>query len=471
MRRTKIVCTIGPASSTPQILEDMIRAGMNIARFNFSHGTHEKHAELIRSVREVAGALNQPVALLQDLQGPKIRVGEFADRGILLKKGQRVTVTTRPVKGNDKVIPVNYPFLHEDVKPGDHLLLDDGLIDLRVEKVEGQDILCRVVVGGPLSSHKGVNLPGIPVRLSSLSEKDREDLRFGLEQGVDLVALSFVRTADDVRELRREMEKNGRQVPIVAKIEKPEAWRNINEIIEEADAIMVARGDLGVEMGPEKVPTIQKEIIARCIRARKPVITATQMLESMRNNPRPTRAEASDVANAIFDGTDAVMLSSETSIGNYPVESVRMMARIAKQAENYLLRRNKFRAEKLSSVQSFPDAISEAATHAALELRAKAIVAFTQSGFTARLISGYRPAVPIVAFTLTEEIRRQLLLCWGVQPEVIPVIQNIDEMIRRVSEELKKTGYAKPGDTIAVVAGAPIGVRGTTNMLTLHHIS
>jgi pyruvate kinase len=468
MRRTKIVCTLGPASSSPVIIESLIKAGMDMARLNFSHGSHEKHEAVIRHVREISNKIGRPVAILQDLQGPRIRVGEIGSHGILLKKGQQICVTTRDVIGNDTVVPVTYPNLHEDIKEGDHLLMDDGLLDLKVERVEEQDIHCKVLVGGPLSSHKGINLPGVQVRVSSLSEKDRADLRFGLEHGVDYVAISFVRTREDVEELRREIASLGANTPVIAKIEKPEATHNIDDIIEAADGIMVARGDLGVEMGPERVPIIQKEIIQKCIAASKPVITATQMLESMRHKPRPTRAEASDVANAIFDRTDAVMLSGETSVGNYPVESLRMMDRIAGWAERHVMKQPGFLNLRRSHDNSFPDAIGEAAFHTAQKLKAKAIVAFTRSGFTARMISKHRPESPVFAFTPDETVRRQLILSWGVVPLHIPLINTIDELIEKVDGNLRHEGFVRPGDIILIISGAPLYQQGTTNMLTLH---
>lgn len=470
MRRTKIVCTLGPSSSSPEIIRNLFKAGMDIARLNFSHSTHSKHGELLNRLRTISQDMNKPVAILQDLQGPKIRVGDFASQGILLKKGQTVTVTTRDVYGNDQTIPISYKNLHEDVKAGDHLLLDDGLLDLVAKKVEGQNIECEVVVGGLLSSQKGVNLPGVSVNVSSLSEKDRADLKFGLELGVDFVALSFVRTADDITELKDEIKSLGKSTPVIAKIEKPEAVDHISEIIDLADGAMVARGDLGVEIGPERVPIIQKDIINRCRHAGKPVITATQMLESMRNNPRPTRAEASDVANAIFDQSDAVMLSGETSSGNYPVESVRMMDRIIRWSEKHSLDKDTFFPMRKKYGDSFADAISESAFYSAYKLKAKAIVAFTQTGFTARNIAKRRPATIIFAMTPDDTVQRQLLLSWGVFPLRLPVINTIDEMIEKVDHQLCDIKHVHPGDIVLILAGAPIGEQGTTNMLTLHRI-
>ncbi len=470
MRRTKIVCTLGPSSSSTKILESLLKAGMDIARMNFSHGTHKKHAEVIKRLREISAKIGKPVAILQDLQGPKIRVGKFGSQGILLKKGQKITVTTRDVSGNDQTIPVTYATLHKDIKKGEHILLDDGLLDLLVENIAGQDIVCKVVVGGLLSSNKGINLPGVAVKVSSLSEKDRADLKIGLELGVDFIALSFVRSEEDIHELRREINKLGKSTPIIAKIEKPEAVDHILEIINTADGIMIARGDLGVEMGPERVPIIQKDIIHRCRESNKPVITATQMLESMRTNPRPTRAEASDVANAVFDNSDALMLSGETSAGNYPTESVRMMDRIIRWSEKHAIKQAGFAQFRQKYGDSFAEAISESAFFAAYKLKAKAIVAFTQTGFTARNIAKRRPETVIFAFTPDEVVQRQMLLFWGVIPIHLPLIHTIDEMIQKVDSKLCENKYVQPGDIILIIAGAPIGEQGSTNMLTLHRI-
>lgn len=470
MRRTKIICTLGPASSSSRMVGDLIRAGMNIARINLAHGNHDRHESVLKNLRDQSGKQEKPVAVLMDLQGPKIRVGGMGSHGILLKRGASVVVTTRNVVGDEGTIPVNYDKLHDEVKKGDRILMDDGLIELRVVEIQGQEIRCKVIVGGSLSSHKGVNLPGVKLGVSSLSQKDLEDLDFALRQEVDLIALSFVRSADDIRELREEILHRGSKQQIIAKIEKPEASERIDPIIDAADGIMIARGDLGVEMGPEQVPIIQKDIIRRAIAANKPVITATQMLESMTHNPRPTRAEVSDVANAIFDRCDAIMLSGETSIGNHPVEAMRMMDRIARRTEKHIFNDSNFFRRRKKTTSTFPDTISEAAFFAAQETRAKAIVAFTRSGFTARLISKYRPGAPIFAFTLDQVVLRQLLLSWGVIPLVIPVVQTIDDMIEQVDRRLLDEGYVARGDTILIIAGAPVGGSGDTNMMKLHRI-
>jgi len=470
MRRTKIVCTLGPASSSPGVIESMVRAGMNVARLNFSHGTHQDHARAIEAIREVSEKLKEPVAILQDLQGPRIRTGTLKGGSALLKKGQRFVLTTRKLEGDNRIVSTTYDGLARDVKPGDHILLDDGMIQLEVKQTDGVDVICEVIDGGTLGNHKGINLPGVEISVPALTEKDKEDLRFGVEQGVDYVALSFVRRAEDVIQLKEEIRRRGGDIPVIAKLEKPEAIERLEEILEVSDGVMVARGDLGVEMRPEKVPIVQKEIIHQGMQRGIPVITATQMLESMRYHPRPTRAEASDVANAIFDGTDAVMLSGETATGSYPVETVEMMARIIQEAEASLHLSEYPVERRFHEGLPFPDAISNAACHVARQLRAKAIVAFTQTGFTARLISKYRPQTPIIAFTPHETVRRRLCLLWGVTPKLMGIIENTDEMIRRVEEALLTGGLARKGDAIVILSGAPIGVKGTTNLMKLHRV-
>ncbi len=469
-KRTKIIATLGPASNSPEIIETLVKNGVDIFRLNFSHGTHDEHARLIEIVRGISAKLNHPIGILQDLQGPKIRVGEIAGGEISLKDGSRIVITTEPVAGTPERISTTYQELPRDVSKGNKILLDDGLLELRVLETSEREVICEIVHGGKLSSHKGINLPGIKLSTPSLTEKDKIDLKFGLKHGVDFVALSFVRHPMDVAELKKLIEDHGTDTPVVAKLEKPEALDNLEDILSIADAVMVARGDLGVELSPEKVPIAQKEIIRRSIEKGIPVITATQMLESMRFHPQPSRAEASDVANAIFDGTDAVMLSGETASGAYPVESVRVMVRIIQEAERHSRELDEGFLKSLHSVGTFPDTISEAACEAAMELGAKAIVAFTQSGFTARLISKYRPITPIVAFAHTEIVRTRLLLNWGVTTEVMENISSLDEMIRRVEESLLANGTVKKGDVIVILAGAPLGLKGTTNMMTLHRV-
>src|SRR3972149_1790795 len=421
IRNAKIVCTIGPASSSPKVIEKLIKAGMDVARLNFSHGTHDEHKKVIKSIRDTSRRLKKAVAILQDLQGPKIRTGLLKDGRVVLKSGNRFILTGRKLIGTSEIISTTYPAMYRDVKKGDRILLDDGLMSLKVHNVKGTDITCEVINGGVLTDHKGINLPGIKVGLSSITKKDIEDLYFGIGQCVDYVAISFVRTDKDVKSVKDIIKKGGVFIPVIAKLEKPEAIDNLEKIMDAADGLMVARGDLGVEMSPEAVPVIQKNIINMANRKEKPVITATQMLESMINNPRPTRAEASDVANAIFDGTDAIMLSGETASGAYPVESVKMMASIVCQAEN--------NSEEYGHVFSQPDdafqddafSITQAARELAHDRNVAGITVFTESGRTAILMSKSRPGVPIYAFTPNVETFRRLNILWGVTPFLVPL--------------------------------------------------
>jgi pyruvate kinase len=466
MRRTKIVCTIGPASSAPEMIRQLIQAGMDVARLNFSHGTHAEHGRVIAAIREIAGELGTPVAILQDLQGPKIRLGKFRGGRASLVAGAEFSLTTRSVEGTAELASCSYERLPQDVKPGDRILLVDGLIELAVLRVTADSVCCRVVSGGDIGDHRGINLPGVAVSASSVTVKDQEDLQFGIAQGVDAVAVSFIRGPEDVLEVKELINEYGGDVPVVAKLEKPEAITHLEAILAVTDGVMVARGDLGVELPLEEVPLVQKEIIRRARVLAKPVITATQMLESMVSNPRPTRAEASDVANAILDGTDAVMLSAETAAGKYPVETVRVMARIASQAETGL----PDLAATIERASTFPDVISEAACRAAAEIKARAIVAFTQSGFTARLLSKYRPEAPIIALSPCESVRRRLNLHWGVVPKTIRSIQNTDELVDEIEAVLLEERAVRVGDALVVVAGAPLFVRGTTNMIQLHRV-
>jgi pyruvate kinase len=467
MRRTKIVCTIGPASSSPEVLRQLIRAGMNVARLNFSHGTHEEHARVIVQIREIAAELGAPVAIMQDLQGPKIRLGKFRGGHAQLLQGAEFALTTRPVEGTAEIASTTYDRLPQDVKPGDRILLVDGLIELTVLQVTGDTVRCRVVSGGDIGDHRGINLPGVAVSASSITDKDRDDLRFGISQGVDAVAVSFIRGPEDVLDVKELInEVGGGDVPVVAKLEKPEAVERLDAILDVADGVMVARGDLGVELPLEEVPLVQKAIIRKARKRALPVITATQMLESMVGSPRPTRAEASDVANAILDGTDAVMLSAETAVGKYPVETVQVMARIAVQAETAM----PDLAATSERASTFPEVISEAACRAAGELKARAIVAFTQSGSTARLLSKYRPAAPVFAFSPSEVVRRRLNLHWGVMPKTIRAVQNTDELVGEIELLLLRDGTVHVGDALVIVAGAPLFVRGATNMIQLHRV-
>jgi pyruvate kinase len=468
-RRAKIVCTIGPASQAPAQLRRLIEAGMDVARLNFSHGAAADHAAVIASVRALAAELMRPVAVLQDLQGPKIRLGKLHGGQAVLSPGQAFVLQPGLGEGDSEQADLSYSELAGDVRVGDTVLLSDGLLRLEVTAVVGNRVECRVLDGGVLRERAGINLPGAALRLPSLTAKDRADLAFGVAQGVDYVALSFVRRAADVVELKDLLAAAGARVPVIAKLEKPQAIEALDEILEVADGVMVARGDLGVELSPERVPFIQKTIIQRAAQAHVPVITATQMLESMIGNPRPTRAEASDVANAVFDGTDAVMLSGETSIGAYPVETVQMMDRLVREAETHLVfRAARRRRSGDNPCPGFADVVAEAATYAAGSLGAAAIVAFTQSGFTARLISKHRPTTPIIAFTPALEVYRRLALLWGVSPRLVAPGRDADELVAAADAQLLSEGVVARGDSLVFLSGRPAGVPGTTNQLRLH---
>jgi len=471
-QRAKIVCTLGPATDHPERLAGLLDAGMDVVRLNFSHGTPAEHAQRLRLVRRLARERGKTLAILQDLQGPKIRIGRL-ERGepVELRAGARVTLTTRPVMGNAQRISTSFRSLPREVKPGSRILLSDGLIELRVEQVKDRDVVCQVVEGGELGEHKGINLPGLPLKISALTAKDRDDLEFGIQHGVDYVALSFVRRPEDVLQLKRLLARAGRDIPVVAKLEKPEAIDRLDEILQIADAVMVARGDLGVELPPETVPVIQKRVIARANALKVPVIVATQMLESMTEHSRPTRAEASDVANAIFDGADALMLSAETATGQYPEEAVRMMARIIAAAEAspryaWYTRRRRSADETLGVAE----AVCESVAHMAEELNLKAIAVFTQSGSSARLVSKSRPRAPVFAFSPLPQILRRTALYWGVIPVGMPHVQSTDRMVEGAARLLRARDAVEPGDLIAVVAGTPIARRGTTNLLKVHRI-
>jgi pyruvate kinase len=469
--RTKIVCTIGPASGSSKILEKMANAGMNVARLNFSHGTHDEHLKYIKRIRAVSEKLEKPIAILQDLPGPRIRVGRLNGRVLALKKGTNIILTTQTEKHNSTHIPVNYKNIVKEVKRGDVIFLSDGTIKLKVLDVTGSEVVCHVLTGGNLVSGKGVNIPGRQLDISLFTEEDIRHLNFGLKQDVDFVALSFVRSKNDIEYVRNLISDAGASVQIIAKIEKQEAVRNIDQIISSADGVMIARGDLGVEVGVEVVPLIQKEIIDKCNRAGKPVITATQMLDSMVNNPSPTRAEVADVANAIFDGTDGVMLSEETAIGKYPVEAVSMLSKISFTVEKELPYGQILSARK-ASLQPVPeDAISYAACQIALDLHAIAIVSFTRSGSTARRISRYRTPSPIIALTPNEKILNQLVLSWGVYPFMTEKRNETSSLFVEAERKVLDESLAKIGDKIIIVAGDPAGPEGTTNMLKVHTIS
>lgn len=467
MPKTKIIGTIGPASSQEKTLEALIRNGLDVVRLNFSFGTHEGFGEIIKRVREIEKAFKRPIAIIQDLQGIKIRTGPLKKEEVTLKKGEDFTITTAHILGDDKIVSTSYSRLPMDLKSGDKIFIDDGLIQLEVKNVKDSKVYCHILEGGILRPYKGMNLPGVSISVPSLTRKDIDDLRFGISHGIDYVALSFVRSDEDIIDLREVMRTEGVNIPVIAKIERPEAIKNLDGILKMADAIMIARGDLGVEMSPEDVPILQKEIILKARRSMIPVITATQMLESMKEYLRPTRAEASDVANAILDGTDAVLLSAETSIGKYPVETVRMMARIIDAAEKSEI---KILDSPPREKPSIPEAISNSACHTAKEIGAKAIVAFTQSGFTALLISKFRPTVPIIAFSPHKGVMRKMSLYWGVIPKRMRPIKNTDEMIDELDRIFLTERLARKGDTLVILSGAPIHKRGATNLMKIHKI-
>lgn len=465
MPRTKIVCTLGPASQSEETIRRLIQAGMNVTRLNFSHGTQQEHGKVIASIRKIATKLEKHVAILQDLAGPKIRIGKINKGQIRLKGGDFFTLTSRQIPGDECTVSVNYPDLPRNVKPGDSLLLSDGAIELEVMETTARDIKCRVIIGGPLSSFKGINLPSRSIKTPSLTEKDKEDLSFGIRQDVDYVALSFVRCAEDVMEAKRFMEKKGSHIPVIAKIEKHEALTNIDGILSVADGIMVARGDLGVETPLEKVPLVQKSLIKKSNQAAKSVITATQMLRSMVDNPRPTRAEVTDVANAILDGTDAIMLSEETAIGKYPVGAVAMMSKIAEDAEKGIFsERGKYKLEPANE-KSIPEAVGYAACKLAESIDASAIISFTQSGSTARLVAKYRPRCPILAPTPLEKTCRSFSLIWGVIPILCESSNDTDEMIERTLRVALESGLVQRGQKVVITAGVPMGVPGSTNLI------
>ena len=471
MRRTKIVCTLGPASSSRAELDRLVAAGLDVARVNFSHGTHAEHAEVIRLIREGETRWGRPIAILQDLQGPKIRLGTFGPAGgarVDLEPGQIFTLCAKPVVGTAERASLNHPEYLTNVHPGDQIWMDDGMVQLRVEEASPEEVRCRVVVGGRLSDHKGISLPRVPLPVSCLTDKDREDLRFGLAHGVDFVAVSFVRSEADIAEVRGSLHELGADVPIVAKLERHEGIVNLPGILRSVAAVMVARGDLGVDVPIEDVPHLQKEIIRQAREAGVPVIVATQMLESMVTHLRPTRAEVSDVSTAIFDGADALMLSAETATGRYPSEAVEVMARVAVRAEREVLASEAPR-RPLHDV-GFPEALSDAASQAAHALGAHAIVAFTQSGSSARLISRARPRVPIIALTPFVEVQRRLALSWGVDSRLIRKVQTTDEMIEEVEATLLRDGSVTPGDVLVIISGSPMWVAGTTNLLKLHRV-
>ncbi|MBB6172361.1 pyruvate kinase [Nocardiopsis mwathae] len=466
-RRAKIVATLGPATSSPDTLRALVDAGLDVARLNLSHGTYEDHRNNYDNVRAAAEAAGRSVGILADLQGPKIRLGTFADGPVELAPGDEFTVTTDDVPGDARRVSTTYKGLPGDVRPGDRVLIDDGRVVLECTKTTSTDVHTRVIIGGPVSNNKGLNLPGVSVSVPALTEKDEADLRWALEQGVDTVALSFVRSPADADECHRIMDEVGVRVPLIAKIEKPQAVERLQDIIEVFDGVMVARGDLGVELPLENVPMVQKRAIERCRDKAKPVIVATQMLESMISAPRPTRAEASDVANAVLDGADAVMLSGETSVGQYPVETVQTMDRIVAAAEQESLRASHI----LNRVpETTGGSIARAAAEVGATIGAKALVAFTMSGETARRLARYRSPIPLMAFTTEPSTRSQLALTWGVETYCVPWVDHTDAMVAQVESELLEMGVYSKGDKVVIVAGSPPGTPGSTNSLRVHRL-
>ena len=471
IRRAKIICTIGPASDSEGCIRDLMQLGMDIARLNFSHGTHAEHEKRIKRLRRAAKGLKRTLCILQDLQGPKIRTGRLkGGEAVMLESGAHLTITPNAVAGTASLISTDFPGLAREVEPGARILLSDGRIELKVLAIRGGDVECEVLNGGPLAEQQGINLPGAAVSIPALTEKDKADLKFGLQQGVDAVALSFVRSADDIRMAEELMRKYGKVVPIVAKLEKPQAIERLEEILEAADGVMIARGDLGVEVPPERVPIIQKRVIQRASVWRKPVITATQMLESMTQNPRPTRAEASDVANAIFDGTDVVMLSGETASGRYPRETVAMMARIILEAEASMTQLPPTpRRRRENQTYSVAETICESIAHAAEELPMGAIAVFTESGNTARMLSKHRPKAGIYAFSRNIEVCNRMNALWGVTPIYRTQWNSAEDMVKAAEKELLPKGIIRDHDVLGLVAGTRL-TSGATNFMRLHTV-
>jgi len=476
-KRTKIVCTIGPASDKPKLLEEMIKAGMNVARLNFSHGSHTYHKKLSRTIRAAAKKVGEPVAIIADLQGPKIRIGELPEEGIELVPGKKIILSTGATRYKEGIVPVTYKNLHKDVEPGDIILLDDGLLELKVIGVKGKNIDTEVRVGGPLTSHKGINLPTASLSIPAITDKDKDDLKYAVSLGVDFVAISFVKSAKDIYDLRyliKDYEKKLKIKPdepirIIAKIEKHEALKAIDEIIEATDGIMVARGDLGIETPAEDVPLAQKSIIEKCLDVAKPVIVATQMLDSMTRKPRPTRAEVSDVANAVIDHTDAVMLSGETANGKYPVKTVETMAKIITETEDSHYDDLVFK-EYLRKLRAIDEAISQSAHLLATSVGAKLILTASLSGNAGRMISRYRPELPIFVTTDDERVLHQLNLSWAVRPFLLPQCRSIEELVDRSIGYLKKNKFGKKGDKIIIIAGEPVGRSGRVNLVEIREI-
>ena len=473
MRKTKIVCTIGPSSSDEEIFKELVLNGANVARLNFSHGTHEEHKEKIITIKKVREELNTSTAIMLDTKGPEIRIRDFETGQAELIKGQEFILTTRELQGNDSIVSVTYDQFAKDIKTGDTILIDDGLISMEaVEIINDTDVKCLVKNGGTLKNKKGINVPNVQINLPALTDKDISDIKFGIELGIDYIAASFIRKSDDVIQIRRILEEEKAvHIMIISKIENRQGVENIDEIIKVSDGIMVARGDLGVEIPAEEVPLVQKMLIKKCNEAGKPVITATQMLDSMIRNPRPTRAEVSDVATAIFEGTDAIMLSGETASGCYPVEAVKTMARIALMIEGSLNYNELLKSKSPASNCSVTDSISYAACKSSLDLNASAIISATASGYTAANVSRYRPMAPIIAATQSEQVMRKLALYCGVYPIKIGKLQSTDIIIESSVEAALKLGYLKNGDLTIITAGVPVGVSGITNLLKVHIVN
>ncbi len=464
MKKTKIICTIGPASNSHKVLKELAEAGMDVVRLNFSHGTHREHLEVIRSIRRISAELNKPIGILQDLAGPKIKIGKIK-KGVVLKEGFVFTLTTNEIEGDENSAFISYKQLPKEIKQGDPIFIDEGRIKLKVIRHDMGNVICQVVRGGELKSNIGVNLPQTKLSIPSITQKDIDDLNFGIEEGVDLISLSFVRNADDIKNLRKILKEKNTAIPIIAKIEKKEAVENISEIIKVADGIMVARGNLGIETSLAKLPLVQKKLILETNLFGKPVITATQILESMVDEDIPTRAEVTDIANAIFDSTDALMLSKETAIGKYPVECVKKIVEIAQEAEMSLeyeaILKDKMELRRISTT----DAIAYAVSQIAMDIGAVAIITCTQSGMTARMIAKYRPSVPIIAVSPFIETGQQLTLSWGVSPVKSDGFDNTDDMMKKAIEAAKSTGIFRSGDKVVITGGVPVGVPNTTNFL------
>ena len=470
MKKTKIICTLGPAVDNEDMIRALIRTGMNAARFNFSHGSHEEHLNRLNLLKSVRDSMGRPVASILDTKGPEIRIRSFETKSISLEAGDAFTLTTREVQGNGNLVSVTYPELHKEVSVGQEILIDDGLVALKVEEIDGQDIRCTVENGGTLSANKSINIPGVHIHLPALTEKDVSDIQFGVENDFDFIAASFVRRAADVQAVREVLDRfGGQEIRIIAKIENQEGINNLTEILAAADGIMVARGDMGVEIDFTEIPAIQKNMIAQCVAAGKPVITATQMLDSMIENPRPTRAEITDVANAIYDGTSAIMLSGETAAGRYPVEAVRTMDAIARKTESHTddARLLGLRCRNRMNITA---ATAHAACTTAKDIGADAILTVSQAGITAQMVSSFRPETTVVALLLEEQVQRQMALYWGVEPITMPRAENTDELVELAVQSAEKAGLIRHGDLVVITAGVPVGISGTTNMIRIQQV-